>query len=219
MRNTFSHLVFKDDRQPSVNAWGGRSRLQSPSMHADNCAFCFQLILDFDRINREWQRISLNNKQRKKWSNRIQMILKMVIEFKFCTPKRDADLCMHVDLPLDKKKCGKSGLATRPQILNKTPQNLTTSNYFKELRRYDLHWWKDDERWSTFFFKTKSRNSCHTFVIVKETKREANQLLLLLVGRCMMKKETTAKKLRMAVRSFLPKSFSLPLFFFSLFPQ
>jgi len=31
------------------------------------------------------------------------MIFKMVIEFKFCTPKTDADLCMHVDLPLDKK--------------------------------------------------------------------------------------------------------------------
>ena len=70
------------------------------------------------------------------------MIFKMVIEFKFCTPKPDADLCMRVDLPLAKKKCGKSGLATGPQILNKTPQNtaLTTSNYFKELRRYDLHW-------------------------------------------------------------------------------
>ena len=75
---------------------------------------------------------------------------------------------------------------------------------------------KDDP---LFFSKTKSRNSCHTFVIVQETKRQANQLLLLLVGRCMMKKETTAKKLRMAVRSSLPISFSLPLFFFSILPQ
>ena len=57
-------------------------------MHADNFAFCFQLILDFGRINREWQRFSLNNKQRKKSSNRIQIIFKMVLEFKFCTPKR-----------------------------------------------------------------------------------------------------------------------------------
>ena len=153
--------------------------------------------------------------------NRIQMIFKMVIEFKFCTPKPDADLCMRVDLPLDKKNVENQDWATGPQILNKTPQNtaLTTRNYFRELRRYDLHWWKDDERWSTFFFsKTKSRNSCHTFVIVQETKTQANQLLLLLVGRCMMKKETTAKKLKMAVRSFLPISFSLPLFFFFYLP-
>ena len=30
----------------------------------------------------------------------------------FCTPKPDADLCMHVDLPLDKKKLWK--IRTRP---------------------------------------------------------------------------------------------------------
>ena len=32
------------------------------------------------------------------------MIMKMVAKlFKVCTPKPDADLCMRVDLPLDKK--------------------------------------------------------------------------------------------------------------------
>ena len=31
------------------------------------------------------------------------MIMKMVTKFKVCTPKPDADLCMRVDLPLDKK--------------------------------------------------------------------------------------------------------------------
>ena len=34
------------------------------------------------------------------------MIIKMVIQThrrQFCTPKPDADLCMRVDLPLDKK--------------------------------------------------------------------------------------------------------------------
>ena len=31
----------------------------------------------------------------------------------FCTPKPDADLCIHVDLPLDKTNCGKSGLGYR----------------------------------------------------------------------------------------------------------
>ena len=34
------------------------------------------------RINREWQRFSLRNMQRKKGSKRIQMIIKMVNEFK-----------------------------------------------------------------------------------------------------------------------------------------
>ena len=34
------------------------------------------------RINREWQRFSLSNMQRKKGSNRIEMIIKMVNEFK-----------------------------------------------------------------------------------------------------------------------------------------
>ena len=31
----------------------------------------------------------------------------------FCTPKPDADLCIHMDLPLDKTNCGKSGLDYR----------------------------------------------------------------------------------------------------------
>ena len=41
------------------------------------------------------------------------MIKKMVTKFKVCTPKPDADLCMRVDLPPDKKNCGKSGLGHR----------------------------------------------------------------------------------------------------------
>ena len=40
------------------------------------------------------------------------MIFKMVIEIKFCTPKPDADLCMRVDLPLDKK------IALYPQLFS-----------------------------------------------------------------------------------------------------
>ena len=39
--------------------------------------------------------------------------MKMVTKFKVCTPKPDADLCMRVDLLLDKKNCGKSGLGHR----------------------------------------------------------------------------------------------------------
>ena len=35
------------------------------------------------------------------------MIMKMVSKFKVCTPKPDADLCMRVDLPPDKKKMWK----------------------------------------------------------------------------------------------------------------
>ena len=35
------------------------------------------------------------------------MIIKMVTKFKVCTPKPDADLCMRVDLPPDKKKMWK----------------------------------------------------------------------------------------------------------------
>ena len=31
------------------------------------------------------------------------MNMKMATKFKVCTPKPDADLCMHMDLPLDKK--------------------------------------------------------------------------------------------------------------------
>ena len=31
------------------------------------------------------------------------MIMKMATKFKVCTPKPDADLCLRVDLPLDKK--------------------------------------------------------------------------------------------------------------------
>ena len=31
------------------------------------------------------------------------MIIKMVTKFKVCTPKPDADLCVRVDLPPDKK--------------------------------------------------------------------------------------------------------------------
>ena len=31
------------------------------------------------------------------------MIMKMITKFKVCTPKPDADLCMRVDLPPDKK--------------------------------------------------------------------------------------------------------------------
>ena len=35
------------------------------------------------------------------------MIMKMVTKFKVCTPKPDADLCIRVDLSLDKKKMWK----------------------------------------------------------------------------------------------------------------
>ena len=44
------------------------------------------------RLNRKW-RFSLNNKQRKKGSKRIQMIIKMLTEFKR-TPNPDAGLSM-----------------------------------------------------------------------------------------------------------------------------
>ena len=42
------------------------------------------------------------------------MIVKMVTKFKVCTPKPDADLCMRVDLPPDKKIVENQDLATRP---------------------------------------------------------------------------------------------------------
>ena len=42
------------------------------------------------------------------------MIMKMVTQFKVCTPKPDADLCMGVDLPLDKKNVENQDLATGP---------------------------------------------------------------------------------------------------------
>ena len=42
------------------------------------------------------------------------MIMKMVTKFKVCTPKPDADLCMRVDLPLDKKIVDNQDLATGP---------------------------------------------------------------------------------------------------------
>ena len=45
------------------------------------------------------------------------MIIKMVIQThrrQFCTPKPDADLCMRVDLPLDKKNVENQGCATGP---------------------------------------------------------------------------------------------------------
>ena len=42
------------------------------------------------------------------------MIIKMVTKFKVCTPKPDADLCMRVDLPSDKKIVENQDLAIRP---------------------------------------------------------------------------------------------------------
>lgn len=59
-------------------------------------------------INRESQRFSVNNEQRKKWSKKTQMIIKMLTVFKlsvvnFCTPKLVPDLFMCVDLLLDRK--------------------------------------------------------------------------------------------------------------------
>ena len=51
------------------------------------------------------------------------MIIKMVTKFKVSTPKPDADLCMRVDLPLDKKKCGKSGLGHRA-VVGRGPPGL-----------------------------------------------------------------------------------------------
>ena len=42
------------------------------------------------------------------------MIIKMVTKFKVCAPKPDADLCMRVDLPPDKKVVESQDLATRP---------------------------------------------------------------------------------------------------------
>ena len=57
--------------------------------------------------------------QGKKRSKRIEMIIKMVNEFKltvvhFFTPKPDANLCMHVNLLLDKKTVENQDWATRP---------------------------------------------------------------------------------------------------------
>ena len=42
------------------------------------------------------------------------MIMKMTTKFKVCTPKPDADLCMRVDLPLDKKIVENQDQATGP---------------------------------------------------------------------------------------------------------
>ena len=43
------------------------------------------------------------------------MIMKMMVtKFKVCTPKPDSDLCMRVDLPLDKKNVENQDLATGP---------------------------------------------------------------------------------------------------------
>lgn len=70
-------------------------------------------------INREWQHFSLNHKQWHKGLKRIQMIIKIVAEFKltaikFCTPKPVADLCMRVDSLLDKKTVENQDWATAP---------------------------------------------------------------------------------------------------------
>ena len=42
------------------------------------------------------------------------MIMKMVTKFKVSAPKPDADLCMRVDLPPDKKIVENQDLATGP---------------------------------------------------------------------------------------------------------
>ena len=69
------------------------------------------------RINREWQRFSLNNKQRTRGSKRIQMINKMVIEFKltvvnFARPNQ-MQICVCACIYRWTKKLRKSGLGHR----------------------------------------------------------------------------------------------------------
>ena len=66
------------------------------------------------RINREWQRFSLSNMQRKKGSKRIEMIIKMVNEFKltvvhFARPN-PMRICACAWIYRWTKNCGKSGL-------------------------------------------------------------------------------------------------------------
>ena len=66
------------------------------------------------RINREWQRFSLSNMQRKKGSKRIEMIIKMVTEFKltvvhFARPN-PMRICACAWIYRWTKNCGKSGL-------------------------------------------------------------------------------------------------------------
>ena len=66
------------------------------------------------RINREWQRFSLSNMQRKKGSKRIERNIKMVVEFKltvvhFARPN-PMQICACEWIYRWTKKCGKSGL-------------------------------------------------------------------------------------------------------------
>ena len=63
------------------------------------------------------KRFSLSNMQRKKGSKRIEMIIKMVNEFKLTVfhlrAQTRTNLCMCVDLPLDNKSVWASGLPGR----------------------------------------------------------------------------------------------------------
>ena len=69
------------------------------------------------RINREWQRFSLSNMQRKKGSKRIEMIIKMVNEFKLTVVhfarSNPMQICACAWIYRWTKICGKSGLGHR----------------------------------------------------------------------------------------------------------
>jgi len=62
------------------------------------------------RLNREWQRFSLNNKQQKKGSERIQMIIKMVNKFKLTI--------VHVAHPNQMQICACEGFTAGQKLEN-----------------------------------------------------------------------------------------------------
>ena len=69
------------------------------------------------QINREWQRFSLSNMQGKKRSKRIEMIIKLVNEFKLLPAKTRCRSVHTREFTAAQKNCGKSGLGHQASVL------------------------------------------------------------------------------------------------------
>ena len=69
------------------------------------------------QINREWQRFSLSNMQGKKRSKRIEMIIKLVNEFKLLPAKTRCRSVHAREFTAAQKNCGKSGLGHQASVL------------------------------------------------------------------------------------------------------
>ena len=69
------------------------------------------------QINREWQPFSLSNMQGKKRSKRIEMIIKMVNEFKLFHAQSRCRSVHAREFTAGQKNCGKSGLGHQASVL------------------------------------------------------------------------------------------------------